>query len=70
MNFIILRIKELSKENLNEEKPIKLKFKIISNEQSLNSLPINFLLLKMLINNEDKKDLPSLQKKSFNTKSC
>ena len=47
--------KELSKENLNEEKPIKLKFKIISNEQSLNSLPINFLLLKMLINNEDKR---------------
>ena len=47
--------KELSKENLNEEKPTKLKFKILSNEQSLKSLPINFLLIKMLINNEDKK---------------
>ena len=53
--FYYFTDKELSKENLNEEKPIKLKFKIISNEQSLNSLPINFLLLKMLINNEDKK---------------
>lgn len=53
--FYYFTDKELSKENLNEEKPIKLKFKIISNEQSLNSLPINFLLLKMLINNEDKR---------------
>ena len=53
--FYYFTDKELSKENLNEEKPIKLKFKIISNEQSLNSLPINFLLIKMLINNEDKK---------------
>ena len=53
--FYYFTDKELSKENLNEEKPIKLKFKIISNEQSLKSLPINFLLLKMLINNEDKK---------------
>ena len=53
--FYYFTDKELSKENLNEEKPIKLKFKIISNEQSLKSLPINFLLLKMLINNEDKR---------------
>ncbi|MBM0817597.1 rhomboid family protein [Staphylococcus epidermidis] len=53
--FYYFTDKELAKENLNEEKPIKLKFKIISNEQSLNSLPINFLLLKMLINNEDKR---------------
>jgi len=53
--FYYFTDKELSKENLNEEKSIKLKFKIISNEQSLNSLPINFLLLKMLINNEDKR---------------
>lgn len=53
--FYYFTDKKLSKENLNEEKPIKLKFKIISNEQSLNSLPINFLLLKMLINNEDKR---------------
>ena len=53
--FYYFTDKELSKENLNEQKPIKLKFKIISNEQSLNSLPINFLLLKMLINNEDKR---------------
>ena len=53
--FYYFTDKELSKEYLNEEKPIKLKFKIISNEQSLNSLPINFLLLKMLINNEDKR---------------
>ena len=53
--FYYFTDKELSKENLNEEKPIKLKFKIISNEQSLSSLPINFLLLKMLINNEDKR---------------
>ncbi len=53
--FYYFTDKELSKENLNEEKPIKLKFKIISNEQSLNSLSINFLLLKMLINNEDKR---------------
>lgn len=53
--FYYFTDKELSKENLNEEKPIKLKFKIISNEQSLNSLPINFLLLKMIINNEDKR---------------
>lgn len=53
--FYYFTDKELSKENLNEEKPIKLKFKIISNEQSLNSLPINFLLLKMLINNENKR---------------
>lgn len=53
--FYYFTDKELSKENLNEEKPITLKFKIISNEQSLNSLPINFLLLKMLINNEDKR---------------
>ena len=53
--FYYFTDKELSKENLNEEKPIKLKFKIISNEQSLNSLPINILLLKMLINNEDKR---------------
>lgn len=53
--FYYFTDKELSKENLNEEKPIKLKSKIISNEQSLNSLPINFLLLKMLINNEDKR---------------
>ncbi|PTF48037.1 rhomboid family intramembrane serine protease [Staphylococcus epidermidis] len=53
--FYYFTDKELSKENLNEEKPIKLTFKIISNEQSLNSLPINFLLLKMLINNEDKR---------------
>lgn len=53
--FYYFTDKELSKENLNEEKPIKLKFKIISNDQSLNSLPINFLLLKMLINNEDKR---------------
>lgn len=53
--FYYFTDKELSKENLNEEKPIKLKFKIISKEQSLNSLPINFLLLKMLINNEDKR---------------
>lgn len=53
--FYYFTDKELSKENLNEEKPTKLKFKIISNEQSLNSLPINFLLLKMLINNEDKR---------------
>ena len=53
--FYYFTDKELSKENLNEEKPIKLKFKIISNEQSLNSLPINFLLLKMPINNEDKR---------------
>ncbi|MCG1581321.1 rhomboid family intramembrane serine protease [Staphylococcus epidermidis] len=53
--FYYFTDKELSKKNLNEEKPIKLKFKIISNEQSLNSLPINFLLLKMLINNEDKR---------------
>lgn len=53
--FYYFTDKELSKENLNEEKPIKLKFKIISNEQSLISLPINFLLLKMLINNEDKR---------------
>ena len=53
--FYYFTDKELSKENLNEEKPIKLKYKIISNEQSLNSLPINFLLLKMLINNEDKR---------------
>ncbi len=53
--FYYFTDKELSKENLNEEKPIKLKFKILSNEQSLNSLPINFLLLKMLINNEDKR---------------
>lgn len=53
--FYYFTDKELSKENLNEEKPIKLKFKIINNEQSLNSLPINFLLLKMLINNEDKR---------------
>lgn len=53
--FYYFTDKELSKENLNEKKPIKLKFKIISNEQSLNSLPINFLLLKMLINNEDKR---------------
>lgn len=53
--FYYFTDKELSKEKLNEEKPIKLKFKIISNEQSLNSLPINFLLLKMLINNEDKR---------------
>ena len=53
--FYYFTDKELSKENLNEEKPIKLKFKIIINEQSLNSLPINFLLLKMLINNEDKR---------------
>ncbi|MBC3004141.1 rhomboid family intramembrane serine protease [Staphylococcus epidermidis] len=53
--FYYFTDKEVSKENLNEEKPIKLKFKIISNEQSLNSLPINFLLLKMLINNEDKR---------------
>lgn len=53
--FYYFTDKELSKENLNEEKPIKLKFIIISNEQSLNSLPINFLLLKMLINNEDKR---------------
>lgn len=53
--FYYFTDKELSKENLNEEKPIKLKFKIISNEQSLNLLPINFLLLKMLINNEDKR---------------
>lgn len=51
--FYYFTDKELSKENLNEEKPTKLKFKIISNEQSLKSLPINFLLLKMLINNED-----------------
>ena len=51
--FYYFTDKELSKENLNEEKQIK--FKIISNEQSLNSLPINFLLLKMLINNEDKR---------------
>lgn len=53
--FYYFTDKELSKENLNEEKPIKLKFKIISNEESLKSLPINFLLLKMLINNEDKR---------------
>lgn len=53
--FYYFTDKELSKENLNEEKPIKLKFKIISNEQSFKSLPINFLLLKMLINNEDKR---------------
>lgn len=53
--FYYFTDKELSKENLNEEKPTKLKFKILSNEQSLKSLPINFLLLKMLINNEDKK---------------
>ena len=53
--FYYFTDKELSKENLNEEKPTKLKFKILSNEQSLNSLPINFLLLKMLINNEDKR---------------
>lgn len=53
--FYYFTDKELSKENLNEEKPIKPKPKIISNEQSLNSLPINFLLLKMLINNEDKR---------------
>lgn len=53
--FYYFTDKELSKENLNEEKPIKLKFKIISNEQNLKSLPINFLLLKMLINNEDKR---------------
>ena len=53
--FYYFTDKELSKEYLNEEKPIKLKFKNISNEQSLNSLPINFLLLKMLINNEDKR---------------
>lgn len=53
--FYYFTDKELSEENLNEEKPIKLKFKIISNEQSLKSLPINFLLLKMLINNEDKR---------------
>lgn len=53
--FYYFTDKELSKENLNEEKPTKLKFKIISNEQSLKSLPINFLLLKMLINNEDKR---------------
>ena len=53
--FYYFTDKELSKENLNEEKPTKLKFKILSNEQSLKSLPINFLLIKMLINNEDKK---------------
>ena len=53
--FYYFTDKELSKENLNEENPTKLKFKILSNEQSLKSLPINFLLIKMLINNEDKK---------------
>ncbi|MBA9874312.1 rhomboid family intramembrane serine protease [Ralstonia insidiosa] len=53
--FYYFTDKELSKENLNEEKPTKLKFKILSNEQSLKSLPINFLLIKMLINNEDKR---------------
>ena len=63
--FYYFTDKELSKENLNEEKPIKLKFKIISNEQSLNSLPINFLLLKMLINNEDKRTYLHYKRKAL-----
>lgn len=53
--FYYFTDKELSKENLNEEKPIKLKFKIISNEQKLKFTPYKLFTFKMLINNEDKR---------------
>ena len=54
-NFYYFTDREFSEEKISENNPIKLNFFIIKNEEDIKQITPNFVIHKMLINNNDKK---------------
>ena len=62
-NFYYFTDREFSEEKISENDPIKLNFFIIKNEEDIKQITPNFVIHKMLINNNDKKTYSHYRRK-------